>query len=495
MAGLLQGFVIALQPHNLFYCFVGVAMGTLVGVLPGLGPSVTIAMLLPVTFGLEPVSAIIMLSGICYGAMYGGSTTSILLKIPGEASSVLTCLDGYQMARKGRAGPALGISAFGSFIAGTFSVAGLTVVAPVLGDFALRFGPPEYFSLMIMAMTVVVYLSRKSMIKSLMMALAGLILGCVGMDPMTAEPRFTFGRMELGEGLGLVPVVVGLFGLSEVLRNLGSGSKLEVIPAKIKALFPNREDWKRSAGPIGRGTLLGFFLGILPGVGTIVPQFLSYALERRLSKRSEFFGSGEIEGVAGPEACNNAAMGGTFIPLFSLGIPSNAMTAMLLGALMVYGLRPGPTLINDSPDLFWGVIASMYVGNALLLVLNLPLIPFWASLIRVPYVYLSSFIVIFCLIGTYCLNNSVVDMYIAVLFGLIGLLMSKFGYEPAPLVLAFVLGPMIETALRRSLVLGDGNFTLFFERPLSAVFLAAAVLFLVLPLFKRRVSEGLGAED
>jgi putative tricarboxylic transport membrane protein len=496
LTSLAYGFNIALQPQNLLYCFIGVTMGTLVGVLPGIGPTATIALLLPATFKLNPISAIIMLSGICYGAMYGGSTTSILLNIPGEASSVVTCLDGYQMARKGRAGPALGISAFGSFIAGTFSIVGLVIFAPTLADFALKFGPPEYFALMVMGLSVVAYLARKSMAKALMMAVVGIVLGCVGLDPITATPRFTFGILDLADGIGIAPVVMGLFGIAEVLENLGVLTKAEIFAGKIKGLFPDREDWRRSIGPIARGSLLGFFLGLLPGVGAIVPQFLSYALEKKLSRHPERFGSGEIEGVASPEACNNAAVGGTFIPLLSLGIPSNAMTAILLGALMIYGLTPGPLLIKNSPDLFWGVIASMYIGNIMLLILNLPLIPMWVSVLKIPYSYLSSFIILFCLIGAYSLNNSTSDIYIAVIFSLVGLFMKKFAFEPAPLVLAFVLGPLLETALRRSLILSDGSFLIFLQRPISAAFILFSVVVLVAPLFsKLRLGRGLSEED
>jgi putative tricarboxylic transport membrane protein len=496
LTSLAYGFNIALQPQNLLYCFLGVTMGTLVGVLPGIGPTATIALLLPATFKLNPISAIIMLSGICYGAMYGGSTTSILLNIPGEASSVVTCLEGYQMARKGRAGPALGISAFGSFIAGTFSIVGLVIFAPTLADFALKFGPPEYFALMVMGLSVVAYLARKSMAKALMMAVVGIVLGCVGLDPITATPRFTFGILDLADGIGIAPVVMGLFGIAEVLENLGVLTKAEIFAGKIKGLFPDREDWRRSIGPIARGSLLGFFLGLLPGVGAIVPQFLSYALEKKLSRHPERFGSGEIEGVASPEACNNAAVGGTFIPLLSLGIPSNAMTAILLGALMIYGLTPGPLLIKNSPDLFWGVIASMYIGNIMLLILNLPLIPMWVSVLKIPYSYLSCFIILFCLIGAYSLNNSTTDIYIAVIFSLVGLLMKKFEFEGAPLVLAFVLGPLLETALRRSLILSDGSFLIFLQRPISAAFILFSVVVLVAPLFgKLRLGRGLSEED
>jgi putative tricarboxylic transport membrane protein len=496
LTSLVYGFNIALQPQNLLYCFIGVTMGTLVGVLPGIGPTATIALLLPATFSLNPISAIIMLSGICYGAMYGGSTTSILLNIPGEASSVVTCFDGYQMARQGRAGAALGISAFASFIAGTFSIFGLILLAPTLANFALRFGPPEYFALMVMGLTVVAYLARKSMAKALMMAVVGILLGCIGLDPITATPRFTFGMLELADGIGIAPVVMGLFGIAEVLENLGVRRKTEVFAEKIKGLFPSREDWKRSAGPMARGSLLGFFLGLLPGVGAIVPQFLSYALEKRLSRHPERFGNGAIEGVASPEACNNAAVGGTFIPLLSLGIPSTAMTAILLGALMIYGLTPGPLLIKNSPDLFWGVIASMYIGNLMLLILNLPLIPLWVRVLKIPYSYLSCFIILFCLIGAYSLNNSTTDIYIAATFSLVGLLMKKFAFEPAPLVLAFVLGPLLETALRRSLILSDGSVLIFLQRPISAAFILFSIVVLMAPLFSQiRLGRGLSEED
>lgn len=493
---LLHGFSIALDPQNLFYCFLGVLMGTLVGVLPGIGPTATIAILLPATFKLNPVSAIIMLSGICYGAMYGGSTTSILLNIPGEASSVVTCFDGYQMAKKGRAGPALGISAFGSFIAGTFSVVGLMILAPTLAKFALKFGPPEFFTLMLMGMTVVTYLARKSMRKALMMTVAGIMIGCVGLDPMTAVPRFTFDISEFYDGIGLAPVIMGLFGISEVLENVGVVIKSEIFKGKIKDLFPNKEDWKKCVLPITRGTMIGFFLGILPGVGNIIPQFISYTLEKRLSRYPEKFGTGMIEGVAAPEACNNAAVGGMFIPLLSLGIPVNAMIAMLLGALMIYGLKPGPLLISTSPNVFWGIIASMYLGNAMLLILNIPLIPLWVSILKIPYSFLYPFIILFCLIGAYSINNSITDLVILFIFSVIGFLMRKFEYEPAPFVLAFVLGPMIETALRRSLALSDGSFMIFVNRPISAVFLSITILVLIIPFFiRKRPGVGLASDE
>lgn len=486
LQGLFYGFAVAIQPINLFYCFLGVLMGTLVGVLPGLGPSATIALLLPATYHLDPIPSIIMLSGICYGSMYGSSTTSILLNIPGEPASVITCLDGYQMARKGRAGIALGVSAIGSFIAGTFSVIGLTLFALPLARIALKFGPPEYFSLMIMALTIVTFLARKSMIKALIMAALGLFLGTVGMDPITGTIRFAFKIQPLFDGLGIPAVVMGLFGISEVLINVGMIVKHEVYEGKIKGLFGTWEDWKRSAAPIGRGTFIGFFMGILPGVGNIVPTLISYVVEKRLSKHPDRFGSGEIEGVAAPEACNNSAMGGTFIPLLSLGIPSTAMTALILAALMIYGLQPGPLLIKQTSDLFWGVIASMYIGNVMLIFLNLPLIPIWVMILKIPYSYLFSLILLICLIGAYSLSNSITDIAIMISFGIFGWIMREFEFEIPPFILAYILGPMIEPALRRSLIMSEGSFSIFFTRPISAIFLTIAFASLILPLITRK---------
>lgn len=471
-------------------------MGTLVGVLPGIGPTGTIGILLPITFVLDPIPAMIMLAGICYGSQYGSSTTSILLNIPGEPSSVVTCFDGYMMARKGRAGPALGISAFGSFIAGTFSIIGLIFLAPTLANFALTFGPPEYVMLMIMGMTVVTYLARMSMIKALIMSAVGIIVGCIGMDPVLAKSRFTFGILEFVDGIGIAPIVMGLFGIGEVLNNMGEMIKGEVYGGKIKGLLPNKEDWKKSGLPIARGTVIGFFMGIIPGVGNIIPVFLSYVCEKRLSKHPERFGTGEIEGVAAPEACNNAAVGGTFIPLLSMGIPSNAMTAMLLAALMILGLQPGPLLMHNSPDLFWGVVSSMYLGNSMLLILNLPLIPLWVQFLKVPYAYLFSFILLFVSIGAYSLNNNVMDIYITIFFGVVGYFLNKFGYEPAPFILALILGPIIEINLRRSLILSDGSFMIFLTRPISAILFGVVVTIIVLSLIiKKRLGAGLGKEE
>jgi putative tricarboxylic transport membrane protein len=482
LANVMMGFQVALQPANLFFCFMGVLIGTLVGVLPGLGPVAAMSLLLPTTFHLSPVAAIIMLSGIYYGAMYGGSTTSILVNIPGEAASVVTCLDGYQMARKGRAGAALGIAAFGSFIAGTLSIVGLMLLAPALAEMALKFGPPEYFSLMLLGLVIVTFLAGSSMPKALMMAAFGLFLGLIGMDIMTATPRFTFDMYFLMDGVGLVPVVMGLFGVSEVLLNVESKLEREVFVTSIKGLLPNRKDWKDSAWPIVRGSVIGFLLGILPGGGAVISSFVSYGVEKKLSRHPAKFGTGVIEGVAGPESANNAAAGGAFIPLMTLGIPANAVMAMLLGALTIYGMQPGPMLIKQHPDLFWGVVTSMYIGNAMLLVLNLPLIGIWVKILKIPYAVLFPLILLFCLIGVYSLNNNVGEIGLMLFFGGVGYLMKKFDYEAAPLVLAMVLGPMMENALRQSLIMANGSASIFFTRPISLGVVLLVLVLLVLPM-------------
>ena len=476
------GFSVALQPVNLFYCFAGVFIGTLIGVLPGIGPVGAMSLLLPTTFKSTPEAAIIMLAGIYYGAMYGGSTTSILVNIPGEAASVVTCLDGYQMARQGRAGPALGIAAFGSFIAGTLSIVGLMVLAPPLSRFALQFGPPEYFTLMVLGLTILIYLAHGSMPKALIMAAFGIVLGLVGLDSINARPRFTFGWMELIDGVGLVPLVMGLFGVSEVLLNIEQVIRREIFETKIKGLLPSAKDWLDSTGALIRGSLLGFFLGILPGGGAVISSFVSYAVEKRVSKHPERFGKGAIEGVAAPEAANNAAAGGAFIPLMTLGIPPNIVMAMLLGAFMIHGVQPGPLMMKQNPGLFWGVIASMYIGNIMLLVLNLPLIGMWIQVLKVPYKILFPLILLFCLIGVYSVSNAVFDIYIMIIFGILGYLMKKFDYEGAPLVLAFVLGPLLENNLRKSLIMSQGDFSIFFSRPLAAASLIVAIFLLISPL-------------
>ena len=478
LSHILLGLQVSLEPINLFYCFIGVFVGTLIGVLPGIGPVGTISILLPITIKISPVSAIIMLAGIYYGAQYGGSTTSILLNIPGEATTVVTCLDGYQMARQGRAGSALGIAALGSFVAGTLSLLGLTFLAYPLSNFALKFGPPEFFSLMVLALIILAYLAQGPLLKALIMALFGLILSFVGSDIVSGQLRFTFDILDLSDGLGLVPIIMGLFGIAEVLTNIEQAVSHQVYDTKIKNLFPTLADWKKTKWPILRGTLIGFFLGILPGAGPIVSSFISYSLEKRISRYPEKFGTGVIEGVAAPESANNASAQGAFIPLFTLGIPPNVTMAILFGALVIYGLQPGPLLIKQHPDFFWGVIVSMYIGNIMLLVLNLPLIPLWVRLLKIPYSVLFPLIILFCLIGSYSLSNSIFDAAVMVVFGVVGYLMRKFKYEGAPLVMAFVLGPLLEQALRRSLIVSGGSFSIFITRPISAVtlFIAFALL-------------------
>ena len=485
------GFSVALQPANLLFCFAGVLIGTLVGVLPGIGPVGAMSLLLPITFNASPEGAIIMLAGIYYGAMYGGSTTSILVNIPGEAASVVTCLDGYEMARRGRPGPALGIAAFGSFIAGTLSVFGLMLLAPPLAQFALRFGPPEYFTLMVLGVTVLIYLAHGSMPKALIMAALGIFLGLIGLDSITAVQRFTFDQLELLDGIGLVPVVMGLFGVSEVLLNIERIVHRDIFQTSLKGLLPSRQDWRQSAGPIARGSLLGFLLGILPGGGGVISSFLSYAMEKKISRHPERFGQGAIEGVAGPESANNAATGGAFIPLMTLGIPPNVVIAMLFGAFMIHGITPGPLMMKDHPQMFWGIVVSMYVGNVMLLILNFPLIGLWVKILRIPYKILFPLILLFCLIGVYSVSNSIFDIYVMLVFGIVGYLMKKFEYEGAPLVLAFVLGPMMEQNLRKSLIMSQGDFSIFFARPLAAVFLIVALVLLISPMIpwlgKKRV--------
>ena len=482
LSGVIYGFQVALEPMNLIYCFIGVFIGTLVGVLPGIGPAGSIALLLPMTFRLAPVSGIIMLAGIWYGVMFGGSRTSILVNIPGEPTSVVTCMDGYPMTLKGRAGPALGIAAFASFIAGTFSIIGLTLVGPFLAGMALKFGPPEFFSLMVVGITILSYLSTGSMVKALMMAAVGMILGGVGMDSISGDYRFTFNIRAMLDGIGLVPVVMGLFGISEVLVNLETEIEGTIVTAKIKNILPTLKDWSDSIWSIIRGTFLGFFLGIIPGGGAIVATFASYAIEKRVSKHPEEFGKGAIQGVAGPEAANNAAAGGAFIPLLTLGIPPNPVMAIFLGALMIHGLEPGPLLILEAPEVFWGVIVSMYIGNVMLMVLNLPLIGLWVKILRIPYFFLFPLIILFCLIGVYSVRNNAADIVIMFVFGVVGYLMKKFGYQAAPLVLALVLGPMLEEAFRQSLITSRGSFTIFFTRPISVGFLIVAFILLIIPI-------------
>ena len=489
LQNLALGFGVALQPINLLYCFIGVFIGTLVGVLPGIGPVAAMSLLLPVTFTATPEAGIIMLAGIYYGSMYGGSTTAILVNIPGEAASVVTTLDGHQMARQGRAGPALGIAAIGSFIAGTLAIVGLMLVAPTLARFAVKFGPAEYFSLMVLGLSILAYLSHGSLLKALIMACFGLMLGLIGLDSISAVPRLTFDRMELVDGVGLVPIVMGLFGIAEILVNIEQKLAREMFKERIQGLLPSRQDWADSAGALTRGSLLGFVLGILPGGGAVIASFLSYALEKRVSRTPEKFGKGAIAGVAGPEAANNAAAGSGFIPLLTLGIPPNVVMALLLGAFIVHNVQPGPLLMTQNPGLFWGIVASMYIGNIMLLVLNLPLIGLWVQVLKVPYRYLFPLILLFCIIGVYSISSAIFDIYVMIAFGVLGYLMRKFGYEPAPLVLAFVLGPLMENNLRKALIISDGSFRIFFERPISLTCLIVALLLLgsaVLPALRAK---------
>jgi putative tricarboxylic transport membrane protein len=490
LSGLLQGFSTAFTVRNLFNCFLGCFLGTLTGVLPGFGPGAAVALLLPMTLYLSPAAAVIMLAGIYYGAMYGGSTTSILVNIPGEAASVVTCFDGYKMALRGRAGPALGIAAFGSFIAGTLSIIGLMFVAPPLAKFALEFTSTEYVSIIFFGLTLLCFLGSGSKIKAFMMAAAGILLGVIGTDPVVSKDRFTFGFDFLMDGVGLIPVIMGLFGISEVLLNLEK-QEFSLFVGKIKNLFPNLEDWKSSTWPIIRGTVIGFFYGILPGGNAIISSIMSYGVEKRVSKHPERFGKGAIEGVAGPEAANNATATSAFIPLLTLGIPTNGVMAIVLAALMIHEVVPGPLLITKSPDIFWGVIGSMYVGNVILLALNLPLIGVWVRLLKIPYVYLFSAILLFCLIGAYTIGSHVSDIGVMIFFGILGFLMRKFDYEPAPLVLAYILGPLFEDNLRRSLNISGGSFSIFFTRPISFTFMMLGILVLVLPFSLKIVKNSL----
>jgi len=489
-----QFIPVVLQPANLAYCFAGVLIGTLVGVLPGLGPTASIALLLPVTFHLPPEGALIMLAGIYYGSQYGGSTTAILVRIPGEASSVVTCIDGHKMALKGRAGAALGISAFGSFIGGVLALFGLMLLAPPLASFALRFGPPEYFALMILGVLLLAYVGTGSKVRSLLAAALGLFIGTVGQDLITGEYRFTFGSLALADGVGLVPIATGLFGIAEILVNLTApdGTIRTVIRTRLRSLLPNLEEWRRSIAPIGRGSVLGFALGILPGGGAVISSFVSYAMEKRISRTPERFGEGAIEGVAGPETANNAATSGAFIPLLSLGLPANAVMAMLLAALLIHGIEPGPMLMSRHPDLFWSVVFSMFVGNIILVILNLPLIGIWVQLLKVPYRYLFPVILLLAVVGVYSLSYSTSDLIVLGCAGLLGFALRKLGVDPAPLAFGLVLSPLLETAFRQSMLMSRGSPLIFFERPIALALVAVAVLVVCSPLLVRLMRRGDG---
>jgi len=472
---LLLGFSVAFRPDVLWYAFLGCLVGTLVGMLPGIGPLAGISILLPITFGLDATKAIVMLAGIYYGSQYGGSTTSILLRIPGEAASVMTCIDGNAMARKGRAGAALSIAAVGSFVAGTFGVIVLTLIAPPLAIFALRFGPPEYTALLVLGLIFLAYMSTTSLTRTLLMATFGLVLGTVGIDVMTGHFRYSFNIPELGDGLGIVPVAVGLFGLGEILATPSRRVPGDIVRPRLRELWPSREEWRQSVAPIARGSVLGFLIGIIPGSAHIISSFLSYAVERRVSKHPEEFGKGAVAGVAGPEAANNAASTGAFVPMLALGLPTGPVTAVLIAALLIHGIPPGPTLVNDHPTVFWGFVASMYVGNLMLLALNLPLVGVFVNLLRIPYAYLYPLIIMFCVIGVYEVNHSIVDVWIMLIMGVVGYGLKKFGFDPAPLVLGLVIAPIFEMSLRQSLIMSNGNYLIFLQRPIALVLLAVSL--------------------
>ncbi|MBP2671102.1 MAG: transporter [candidate division NC10 bacterium] len=482
LQNLTHGFAIALSPAVLVYAFAGCVIGTLVGMLPGVGPLAGISLLLPASYGLSATTAIVMLAGIYYGAMYGGSTTSILMRIPGEAASVMTCIDGYAMTRKGRAGPALAIAAIGSYVAGTVSIVGLMLLAPPLAAFALSFGPPEYVALLLLGLMVLAYMSGGSVPKSLAMAALGLLLGMIGIDPMTGYSRFSYGLVELGDGIGIVPVAVGLFGVSEILLTAGQAETPQVIKPKLRDLLPSRDEWRDAMWPIGRGTFLGFLIGIIPGSAHIISSFVSYAVERRLSKHPEQFGQGAVAGVAGPESANNAATSGALVPMLALGVPSGPIPAVMMAAMMVHGVSPGPMLIQQQPELFWGVIASMYVGNLVLLILNLPLVGLFVNLLRIPYPLMYPAILVFSVVGVYAVNGSVVDVWIMAVMGALGYLLRKFDFETAPIVLGLVLAPMLEMSLRQSLALSSGSYAVFVTRPIAATMLAIGAVLLLYSL-------------
>jgi putative tricarboxylic transport membrane protein len=470
------GFQTAFTLGNLFYCLIGVFLGTLIGVLPGLGPTATIAMLLPLTFTLPPISSLIMLAGIYYGSQYGGSTTSILVNLPGEAASVVTTLDGYQMAKQGRAGVALATAAIGSFFAGTVATFLIAAFGPPLAALALKFGPAEYFSLMTLGLVASIVLAQGSLLHAFGMVVLGLLLGLVGTDVTSGVPRFTFDTPELADGIGFVTVAMGMFGLSEIIRNLEAEAQRSVIVAKITSLMPTREDWKRMIAPILRGTVIGCTLGILPGSGSILGAFAAYSIEKKVSKNRAQFGKGAIEGVAAPESANNAGAQTSFIPMLTLGIPSNPVMALMVGAMIIQGIQPGPSVITEQPALFWGIVVSMWIGNLFLVILNLPLVGLWVRMIMVPYRLLYPAILVFCAIGVFSLRNSEFDVYMMALFGILGYVFSKLGCEPAPMLLAFILGPLMEEFLRRAMLLSRGDPLVFIQRPISATLLAIAAL-------------------
>ena len=481
MDNILLGIQTALTPTNLLVCLIGCALGTAVGVLPGIGPTATIALLLPITFNFDPVSSLIMLAGIYYGAQYGGSTTAILVNIPGESSSVITCLDGYQMARQGRAGPALAIAAIGSFFAGSVATVVIALFAPPLAEVALKFGPAEYFSLMVLGLVGATVLASGSLIKAIAMTILGLLLGVVGTDVNSGVARFTFGIPELYDGIGFIIIAMGLFGFTEIVLNLEQGEAREVFVKKVTNIMPTWKDIKDSAGAIMRGTAIGSVLGILPGGGALLSSFAAYTVEKKIGDPSNF-GKGEIRGVAAPESANNAGAQTSFIPMLTLGIPSNVVMALMIGAMMIQGIAPGPQVMTEKPELFWGLIASMWIGNLMLVILNLPLIGIWVKLLSIPYRLLYPSILLFCGVGVYSISNQPFDMMLAALFGVLGYVFIKLECEPAPLILGFILGPMMEENLRRAMLLSRGDATVFFTKPISGALLAVAILLLLVTL-------------
>jgi putative tricarboxylic transport membrane protein len=486
---LIFGFQVAFSLQNLLYCAIGVTVGTLIGVLPGIGPLATIAMLLPLTFNVPPVAALIMLAGIYYGAQYGGSTTAILVNLPGETSAVVTCIDGHQMARQGRAGPALAICAIGSFIAGTFGTLLIAIAGPPLAEVALKFGAPEYFALMLMGLVAAAVLSQGDMAKSLAMVAMGLLLGIVGTDVNTGVQRFSFGITELSDGIGFIVIAVGIFAIGEIVINLGNPEERRFFTDKIGKLMPTREDLRKSLAPIIRGTALGSFFGVLPGTGPAIASFSSYMLEKKVAKDPSRFGQGAIEGVAGPESANNADAQCKFIPMLTLGLPASGVMALMLGALTIQGIQPGPEVMTTRPELFWGLIASMWIGNALLVVLNLPMIGLWVKLLKVPYRMLFPMIMAFSAVGIYSVNNSSFDIYLTALFGIVGFVWLKLGCNPAPMLLGYVLGPMMEEHLRRAMLMSKGDPSVFVTRPLALAFMiatAAIIIIMVLPAVRAR---------
>lgn len=481
---LILGFSVAITWQNLLFCFIGCLLGTLIGVLPGVGPITGIALLIPVTFGMDPTTALITMAGVYYGAMYGGSTTSILLNVPGESSSVITCIDGYEMAKQGRAAKALGIAAIGSFIAGTFAIVMLSLVAEPLADFAVTFGPPEYFALTVLALSLLTGLAGKSLKKGLIATVIGLFVALIGADTFTNTNRFTLGSMRLVDGVSLIGVVVGLYAVSEVMENIEEPAKRIFFQARVKFkdMFPSKKEWKRSWPVISRSTITGFLVGMLPGAGATMSSFIAYSLEKRISKHPDEFGQGAIEGVAAPETANNASTGGGLITMLTLGIPGGGSTAVMLGALMMHGLRPGPLLFQSQPEFVWGFIASMYIGNVILLLLNMPLISVWVSLLRIPYNILMPGIIALSAIGVLATDNSLTDVWVMIVFGVLGYMMKKLGFPQAPLAFGFIIGPLVEKSMRQSLTMSRGNPAIFFDRPMSAVLLVLAIVSLFSPV-------------